>query len=108
MAPNPKWNWTQSTKTQDDFERFCDFFFCLFFMFLRSTLKKLVSFLYINVQEFFPYMKSLQPFLQTRAFDHFWALLLIANEVESSRSLLVSILKAESLLLSLIDVKVIY
>ena len=46
--------------------------------------------------------------LQTRAFDHFWALLLIANEVESSRSLLVSILKAESLLLSLIDVEVIY
>ena len=38
LAPNPKWNWTQSTKTQDDFERFCDFF-CLFFMFLRSTLK---------------------------------------------------------------------
>lgn len=53
-------------------------------------------------------MKSLQPFLQTRAFEHFWALLLIANEVESSRSLLFSILKAESLLLSLIDVEVIY
>ena len=49
LAPNPKWNWTQSTKTQDDFERFCDFFFCLFFIFLRSTLKKLVSFLYISV-----------------------------------------------------------
>ena len=43
-------------------------------------------------------MKSLQPFLQTRAFD-FWALLLSTNEVESSRSLLVPKLRAESLLL---------
>ena len=71
-------------------------------MFLRlinsKHLEKLVSFLYISVQEFFPYMKSLQPFLQTRAFD-FWALLLSTNEVESSRSLLVPKLRAESLLL---------
>ena len=63
MVYRPPWQKNSRTrmKTQDDFERFCGFFFCLFFMFLRSTLKKLVSFLYINVQELFPYMKSLQP-----------------------------------------------
>lgn len=82
LAPNPKWNWTQSTKTQDDFERFCDFFFCLFFMFLLSTLKKLVSFLYINVQEFFPYMKSLQPQI---ANPRFWPLLSLTFNRKWSR-----------------------
>lgn len=104
LAPNPQWNWTQSTKTQDDFERFCDFF-CLFFMFLRSTLKKLVSFLYINVQELFPCMKSLQPFF---AIPRFWPLLSLTFFRKWSRVFAIAFSLNFKGWITLADVEVIY